>query len=204
MNKTLSSGTPSSLRLAAGTSADVSEVLNHPFAYKLVEAASGLNNDVLSTILKVSELAGASSPDALGVFGTEKYSSYNELSKSYSMYNWELALFAPMLFVDSFLSSQQFDEALKVLGYIFNPRATTPDKVWVWKPFADLNDPDTAMGLALQSEDFGSATGDAPFNPFALARSKPRSFMAKYIQVLTAYGDFYFRQNTLETLPEAI
>jgi len=47
-----------------------------------------------------------------------------------------------------------------------------------------------------------------PFQPHVVARSRPSAYMKwvamKYIEILIAYGDFYFRQNTLETIPLAI
>jgi hypothetical protein len=49
---------------------------------------------------------------------------------------------------------------------------------------------------------------DNAFNPYVVARSRPVAFMKAlvmlYIQILIAYGDDYFRQNTLETVPLAI
>jgi hypothetical protein len=47
-----------------------------------------------------------------------------------------------------------------------------------------------------------------PFSPHLIARGRPVAYMKwmvmKYIEVLIAYGDYYFRQNTLETIPNAI
>ncbi|KAI1109255.1 hypothetical protein F5Y14DRAFT_458457 [Nemania sp. NC0429] len=47
-----------------------------------------------------------------------------------------------------------------------------------------------------------------PFNPNAIARGRPsiymRRFIIKYIQMLVAAGDVYFRENTLESLPLAL
>lgn len=49
---------------------------------------------------------------------------------------------------------------------------------------------------------------DNPFAPHLVARSRPVAYMKavvmEYISVLIAYGDDYFRQNTLETLPLGI
>ncbi|CAK7218945.1 hypothetical protein SEUCBS140593_003726 [Sporothrix eucalyptigena] len=47
-----------------------------------------------------------------------------------------------------------------------------------------------------------------PFNPHAIARGRPsiymRRFVIKYIQMLVAAGDVYFREDTLESLPLAL
>jgi hypothetical protein len=49
---------------------------------------------------------------------------------------------------------------------------------------------------------------EKPFQPHVVARSRPSAYMKwvvmKYIEILIAYGDYYFRQNTLETIPLAI
>jgi hypothetical protein len=47
-----------------------------------------------------------------------------------------------------------------------------------------------------------------PFEPHVLARLRPISYMKwtvmKYIEILIAYGDWYFQQDTLEMIPIAI
>jgi hypothetical protein len=49
---------------------------------------------------------------------------------------------------------------------------------------------------------------DDPFQPHVLARLRPVAYMKwavmKYIEILIAYGDWYFQQNTLEMIPMAI
>ena len=48
---------------------------------------------------------------------------------------------------------------------------------------------------------------DYPFQPHVVARSRIQAYMMwivmKYIEILIAYGDYYFRQNTLEAIPDA-
>lgn len=55
----------------------------------------------------------------------------------------------------------------------------------------------------------GSANSDveewrnSPFQPHLVARARPMAYMKwfvfKHIEILTAYGDYYFRQNTLDS-----
>ncbi|KAI9771436.1 MAG: hypothetical protein M1840_002056 [Geoglossum simile] len=149
---------------------------------------------------------------------------YNELSRPNSLYNWELGFHSVMALADRLLRNQQFDLALKMCHYVFNPLSKSdgggnPDKrYWMWKPFqevdsldsmsklfADLRPNTTApLGLAGQINQWR----DHPFRPHVLARLRPVAYMKfvvmKYIEILIAYGDYYFRQNTLEMIPMAI
>ena len=64
---------------------------------------------------------------------------FNERSTPFSLYNWEIALHAPMLLINRLLNMQQFEQALNVCHYVFNPHAkgakNDMKKFWVFAPF---------------------------------------------------------------------
>ncbi len=140
---------------------------------------------------------------------------YNELKRPYSLYNWEAAFHIPMLLADRLLKSQQFDQALKMCHYVLNPfaKGTDDKRFWQFLPFRET-DPDNALQnifLTLQSNQPDQDINEwreKPFQPHVVARRRPSAYMKwvamKYIEILIAYGDYYFRQNTLETIPLAI
>jgi len=151
-------------------------------------------------------------------FGRDDKAGYHELKRAYSLYNWEAAFHAPMLLVDRLLAAQQFDQALKMCHYVFNPYAQGTDdkRFWQFLPFKEIDATNVLekLFLGLQPNTPDAAHGqinewrNKPFQPHAVARSRPSAYMKwvamKYIEILIAYGDYYFRRNTLETIPLAI
>jgi hypothetical protein len=190
---------------------------NHAFVHELLGklAVGGLDalfdyyvnkipNDSAVVPHKVDPFGGGAEPIV-----------YHELKRPYSLYNWEAAFHAPMLLVDRLLASQQFDQALKMCHYIFNPYATGTDaeRFWQFPPFKEIDATNVLEKLFLgllpnQPNDQINEWRDKPFQPHVVARSRPAAYMRwvamKYIEILIAYGDYYFRQNTLETVPLAI
>lgn len=151
-------------------------------------------------------------------FGHDDKAVYHELKRAYSLYNWEAAFHAPMLLVDRLLAAQQFDQALKMCHYVLNPHALGNDatRFWQFPPFKEIDATNVLeklfLGLKPNTPDApdGQITAwrNHPFQPHVVARSRPSAYMKwvamKYIEILIAYGDHYFRQNTLETIPLAI
>ena len=146
--------------------------------------------------------------------------TFIELERPYALYNWELGFHAPMAIVDRLLQKQQFDAALKMIQYVFDPLASGSEpllqRVWKWLPFRET-DPFKAVENIfdnLRPNTADSPSGqinqwrDTPFNPHLVARLRPTAYMKyvvmKYISILIAYGDWYFQQNTLEFIPMAI
>jgi hypothetical protein len=72
-------------------------------------------------------------------FGAGPNGVFNELSRPYSLYNWELGLHAPMLLINRLLKAQQFEQALDICHYVFNPMAAGDKadmtRFWVFAPF---------------------------------------------------------------------
>jgi hypothetical protein len=142
---------------------------------------------------------------------------YHELKRAYSLYNWEIAFHAPMLLVDRLLAAQQFDQALKMCHYVLDPYAKGTDDKRFWKffPFKEIDAENVLekLFLGLQPNTPDATNGqinewrNKPFQPHVVARSRPSAYMKwvvmKYIDILIAWGDYLFRQDTIETLNEA-
>lgn len=141
--------------------------------------------------------------------------SYSELKQPYSLYNWEFGFHAPMALIDKMSSARQFDAALDVFHVVFDPTsgATDGQPWWLFPPFKAIN-PMSTLEAKLQSlqpdapDADVQAWRDNPFQPHVVARGRPSAYMRwtvlQYIQLLIDYGDSYFRQNTLESVPLAI
>ncbi|KAF3917641.1 hypothetical protein AA313_de0206829 [Arthrobotrys entomopaga] len=157
-------------------------------------------------------------------FGNEKGTLlWHEMRSPYSIYNWELGIHAPMFLMDRLLKSQQFDLALKLGKCIFNPHAEGGTgaqglaSCWNWPVFFQLS-AEEAMSSALGKynpterdiavlDQAVEEWRSSPFQPYVIARGRPLAYMkwvvVKYLEILVAYGDSYFRQNSFDTLPTA-
>lgn len=145
---------------------------------------------------------------------------------SYSIYNWELFFHVPFLLATRLTKNQRFEEALSWFHYMFNPtgvlNGTTPQKYWVTKPFYLNQDTeyinqriDTLLykiaGPASQEkEELEFAIEqwrNKPFKPHVVARFRPvayqKALLMKYIDNLTEWGDYLFRQDTMESIVQA-
>ncbi|KAF2469532.1 uncharacterized protein BDR25DRAFT_304310 [Lindgomyces ingoldianus] len=180
---------------------------------------------IYEDFLSLSRTAEIAGDNPYGTFTEEDGStSYHELLSPYGIYNWEIGLHGPMTLIDALLNAQQFDDALKVCHIIFDPsiegaaNSSTGNNKYFWKflPFKALANTDAKesleqMFLDLQPGRANQAISewrDNSFAPHVVARMRPVAYMKwiamKYIEILITYGDYYFRQNSLETIPEAI
>jgi len=191
----------------------------HPFVHELLGAVAtrdlpGLFDYYLNKIPDDSTTV-PHKVDAFG--GTQAPAIYHELKRAYSLYNWEAAFHAPMAIVDRLLAAQQFDQALAICHYVLNPYAPGPDtdpkRFWQFFPFREIDATTSIEQLFLglqpnQPDNPADMSGpinewrDNPFEPHLIARSRPSAYMKwvamKYIQILIAYGDYYFVQNSLD------
>jgi hypothetical protein len=183
----------------------------HPFSHEL------LSNLMTGSLDSLFSYYLEQIPDKSDAFGADKKATYHELKRSYSIYNWEAAFHAPMQLVDRLLKSQQFEQALKMCHYIFNPyeEGTVKERFWQFLPFkvVDAKNVLEKLFLSLQPNTPDTVDGqinewrDNPFQPHVIARSRPSAYMKwvvmKYIEILIAWGDYLFRQDTIETLNQA-
>jgi hypothetical protein len=137
---------------------------------------------------------------------------------AYSIYNWELFFYIPLLIATRLSTNLRFREALPWFHYLFNPTDDAPNEVpparyWKFVPFKsvpqerlmdlmmklDAGDPD----LVNQVEDWRQH----PFQPFSIARLRLSAFQKnvfmKYCDHRLALGDHLFQQNTIESINEA-
>jgi hypothetical protein len=185
----------------------------HPYAHNLLGRANADNLDRLfGYYAEPGVMLALNEGEA---FGDDAVAQYHELKRSYSLYNWELGFHSVMGLVDRALKAQQFDLALTFIHYVLDPSAKGNDatRFWQFPPFKEIDATqsieDFFLGLQPNaSESTINEWRDKPFRPHVVARSRPSAYMKyvamKYIEILIAYGDYYYRQYTLETLPLAI
>ncbi|MDB5616720.1 neuraminidase-like domain-containing protein [Tardiphaga sp.] len=148
-------------------------------------------------------------------YGADLEVGFHELRRPYALYNWEVGLHAPMAIVAKLLAGQQFDQALEMCHYVFDPSAKGAEasRFWQFPPFKQIDAMNVLerLFLSLQPGVPNKAINewrDNPFQPHVVARSRPSAYMKwvvmQYVQILIAYGDYYFRQNSLEAIPMAI
>ena len=139
---------------------------------------------------------------------------YHELKRPYSIYNWELFFHAPMMLAEALSKSQQFEEAMKWYHYIFNPVADGDNekRFWQFTPFKETDSEKILETIfsKLTANNWDRDINDwrdNPFSPHLVARSRPVAYMKwvvmKYIDNLVEWGDYLFRQDTIETINQA-
>jgi hypothetical protein len=145
---------------------------------------------------------------------------------SYSAYNWDLFFRVPLHIASSLTKNQRFEEALTWFHYMFNPTGALPgngvQKYWVTKPFY-LNQETDYVSQRIDSLMYATANlsnpnikelefaieewRNKPFRPDVVARFRPvayqKALLMKYIDNLTEWGDYLFRQDTMESIAQA-
>jgi hypothetical protein len=146
---------------------------------------------------------------------------------AYSCYNWELFFHAPLLIANALSKNQQFEEAQRWYHYIFNPigveslvaGGSAMSKYWITKPFFLTTDPQylqQRIDHMLQmlagggNQDLENQVVDSrnfPFDPHRIANYRnvayQKNVVMKYLDNLIAWGDFLFRQDSMESINEA-
>ena len=121
-----------------------------------------------------------------------------------------------MLLVDRLVKANQFEQALNMCHYILSPFAEgdpgDSKRFWQFPPFYETS-PDMVLEnlfLGLQPGQPNSQINDwrnKPFQPHVIARGRPFAYMMwvamTYIKILIAWGDYLFRQDTIETINQA-
>ncbi len=149
----------------------------------------------------------------------------------YANYNWELLFHIPLTIAVHLSKNQRFAEAQRWFHYIFDPTCndtsvTPPKRFWKFLAFrqdcdvtqidellALLSKPDadcTAHDLQLKETILCGyeAIKNNPFQPHAVARTRhvayQYSVFMKYLDNLINWGDSLFRQDTVESINEAM
>jgi hypothetical protein len=183
----------------------------HPFVHQILARLSTTGN--LADVFTYYD--GLTSDQLSDAYGGNQQTVYGEQAQPYALYNWEPGLYALWELATQMYAQSQFDQALQLCLFIFNPMANSnkPSDAWLFPPFKYIVAKDYLENF------FNSLQPGQPnfsitewrnntFAPFVVARSRPVTFMKAvvmlYLNILIAYGDYYFRQNTLETIPYAI
>ena len=145
---------------------------------------------------------------------------------SYSCYNWELFFHLPFLIATRLTQNQRYEEALTWFHFMFNPTGAldgpAPQKFWITKPFYLTHDEEyedqLIDNLMYKVADAGTPEikeleaaieqwRNKPFKPHVVARFRPvayqKALLMKYIDNLTEWGDYLFRQDTMESIAQA-
>ena len=146
---------------------------------------------------------------------------------SYSSYNWELFFHVPFLLGTRLTRDQRFEEAMTWFHYIFNPTGAldgdAPQKYWVTKPFFLTQDADyinqridtllynvsspATPAIKTELEFAINQWREKPFKPHVVARFRTvayqKAVLMKYLDMLTEWGDYLFRQDTMESIAQA-
>ncbi|MGK9486328.1 neuraminidase-like domain-containing protein [Bacillus tropicus] len=155
-----------------------------------------------------------------GDFRQSNKTIYHELKQPYSLYNWELFFHTPILLADALSKSQHYEEAMKWFHFVFNPIADGKDlpedkinkRFWKFKPFQEIESQRILDSIFnnLSSKTVNDSINEwrnKPFMPHVVARSRPVAYMKwvvmKYIDNLLSWGDYLFRQDTIESINQA-
>jgi len=211
----------------------------HPFVGQLIEQ---LNTKSLAGLFDVDFQSQLGiSPPVLDYFKTtygpmtnkpEVEVDYSRTRKeldvstdgAYSIYNWELFYFCPLIIAVNLSKNQRFAEAQKYFHYIFDPTSTDktldpPLRFWKFLQFRNKTDIQLINELLenlsnpenneLKEQVLYSieAWRTKPFRPHAIARNRFLAYqfnvVFEYLNNLIAWADSLFRQDTIEALNEA-
>lgn len=111
-----------------------SDVLQNSLAPKLLNASTTYDN-----LDQVHKILGEISEAAMNLTFGKRNGPWHELSTPNSIYNWELGVHVIMLIMERLQTTQQFDLALNVARYIFDPtiNGTSMDRCWRFLPFKE-------------------------------------------------------------------
>lgn len=142
---------------------------------------------------------------------------------AYAVYNWELFYHVPLTFAIHLSKNHRFEDAQRWFHYIFDPTddsdGPTPERFWKVKPFQyrevaliervlESLHTDADAQLRQITEQCIDEWAAHPFRPHLVARFRQTPYMFKalmaYLDNLIAWGDSLFRQDTRESINEAM
>ena len=150
--------------------------------------------------------------DDFGAYTTDLGESiFHELKKAYSLYNWELFFYLPIAIAENLNKNQQFEEAMKWYHFVFHPfeSGTDAKRFWKFLPFKHTDSSNYLENFFKLLQPNTPVTAidewrDNPFNPHIIARSRPSAYMKwvvmRYLDNILDWGDYLYRQDTLETV----
>lgn len=165
--------------------------------------------------------------DAEGMLPQEEFDF--EYGRAYSVYNWELFFHIPFMIANHLSQNQRFDEARKWYHYIFDPTDNSElpaiqnrYRFWKIKPFFENTEIQTIeqlmrllsstkpadLEMKKRLQDQIKDWRENPFQPHLIAEQRPEAYqkavVMRYMDNEIAHGDYLFRQDTMESVFEAI
>lgn len=134
-----------------------------------------------------------------------------DFNGAYGPYYSEIFFHIPFLIANQLSANQQFEEAQRWYHYIFDPTArenqgSRADRFWRYRPFRHLT-LETLSEILTDRRAIERYRTD-PFDPHAIAALRINAYqkavVMKYIDNLLDWGDYLFRQDTRESINEAI
>ena len=200
----------------------------HPFTARYISVFNqhGANGLLARNEQKLSEqnsFASRYKPSSAGVsrnypIGNVDFSN----NGAYGIYNWELFFHIPLSVACRLSESQKYEDAMKWFHFIFNPveyvAGQAPRCYWVTEPFYEnYNKNGEAVSSARiesllkdisKNADLLAMWRNNPFKPHIIAQFRTvvyqKLVVRKYIENLINWADDLFRQDTWETINEAI
>lgn len=149
---------------------------------------------------------------------------FNYQSGAYAVYNWEVFYHVPFTIALNLSKNGRYAEAQRWFHHIFDPTDNSdpklgPKRFWKFKPFRidevehieevlfNVATGDNSVARDATVRAIG-AWHDKPFRPHLVARTRPIAYMyttvMAYLDNLIAWGDSLFRQDTRESINEAM
>lgn len=145
-------------------------------------------------------------------------------SGAYAVYNWEVFYHVPFTLALHLSKNGRHAEARRWFHHIFDPTdnsdpALGPQRFWKFRPFKidEVEQIETVLSNLATGDDPAArdatvraigAWRDSPFRPHLVARTRPMAYMyatvMAYLDNLIAWGDELFRQDTRESINEAM
>lgn len=185
-------------------------IFKHDFTTDLIKTLSVSN---LKTFFNyVNDKRSALKKIDFGSFTNDQNSLiFHELKSAYAIYNWELFFHLPMAIAENLTKNQRFEEAMQWYHFVFDPYkdGIEDDRYWRFLPFRHTNAKNylESFFTALKDNQSNEAINewrDNPFNPHLIARSRPTAYMKwtvmKYLDNILEWGDYLFRQDTIESV----
>lgn len=147
-----------------------------------------------------------------------------DFDDAYGVYGWEVFYHAPIRIASAFLADEQFELAREWVHAVFDPTKAQRDsgEVWRFQPFRNwvansgselallINgaEDDTTRALRERLEREIEAWKEHPFDPHAIGSVRVEAYMRwtvfLYLDILIGWGDKLFREDTFESVNEAM
>ncbi|MEM6699894.1 MAG: neuraminidase-like domain-containing protein, partial [Bacteroidota bacterium] len=144
-----------------------------------------------------------------------------EVEAPYALYNWELFYHIPLATAVQLVKNQRFADAQRWFHFIFNPITDKPEedsgrptqRFWNFLPFHEgttgerITRQMEQLAVGEANENFKNSIQrwrEVPFSAHEVAKFRPLAYqfhvVMKYLDMLIAWGDKYFRELSIESI----